>query len=137
MYLRLRGGGTQMTIRVRASTSTMSSPMKSSPNLCSISGQISFPMSNTLDPKPAFLPVSNKFAGEENADAMCIINRLIISSSQVSPFCLFATSRSQDSSHIWKILTCCIFLQGSGRPPKLGLLARDILARATGLETVP
>ncbi|KAK9206814.1 hypothetical protein WN943_017095 [Citrus x changshan-huyou] len=94
MYL--RGGGTQMTIRVRASTSTMSSPMKSSPNVCSISEQISFPMSNTLDPKPAFLPVSNKFAGEENADAMC-----------------------------------------SGRPPKLGLLARDILARATGLETVP
>lgn len=126
-----------MTIRVRASTSTMSSPIKSSPHLCSISEQISFPMSNTLDPKPAFLPVSNKFAGEENPDAICIINRLIISSSQVSPFCLFATSRSQDSSHIWKILTCCIFLQGSGRPPKLGLLASDVLTRTTGLETVP
>lgn len=135
MYL--RGGGTQMTIRVRASTSTMSSPIKSSPHLCSISEQISFPMSNPLDPKPAFLPVPNKFAGEENPGAICIINRLIISSSQVSPFCLFATSRSQDSSHIWKVLSCCIFLQGSGRPPKLGLLARDILARATGLETVP
>ncbi|KAK9201785.1 hypothetical protein WN944_016992 [Citrus x changshan-huyou] len=104
MYL--RGGGTQMTIRVRASTSTMSSPIKSSPHLCSISEQISFPMSNRLDPKPAFLPVSNKFAGEENPDAICIINRLIISSS-------------------------------SGRPPKLGLLASDVLTRTTGLETVP